>query len=482
MHAEVKPLAPDDAEQILTDTPFLLTRCSSDLRYLFASEAYARMIGRTAQDVVGKKIREVMGEQGFNTILPYITAVLSGQRVEYETRVHFEGIGARLLHVIYTPDKDRSGHIRGWIASIVDITDRREAQDRVAADLQATERLRAIASECIRSDLTVNDCLEKVLDAAIEIAGAKKGNLQLFDKHSNALRIRAQRGFGRAFLDFFDSVEGGDASACAAALKNKSPVVVRDVSSSEIFVGHSSYAVLTGEDVHAVISVPLVSSKGSVLGMLSTHFPAPHEPQAQELHFLELLAGIAADFVQRRRAEETEQLLLHEVQHRSNNLLAVVQALASQSLAGKDFEGFQKRLYSLARTNQRIIDSHGGRMSVLDSVSDQLGPFANRVTVHGPVVIVSPKQAQDIGLMIHELVTNAAKYGALSNEGGAVHIQWEEGPASHLRLAWKEQGGPKVEKPVRVGFGTRLLAATLPGAKIDYAPDGLSWQVELKLN
>jgi PAS domain S-box-containing protein len=89
-----------DAATVLANTPFMLTRCSSDLRYIFASEAYARMIGHTPEDVVGKKIVEVIGEMGFQTILPHIKSVLSGERVEYEANVLFKDVGPRLLHVI----------------------------------------------------------------------------------------------------------------------------------------------------------------------------------------------------------------------------------------------------------------------------------------------------------------------------------------------------------------------------------------------
>src|SRR6516164_19654 len=80
----------NDAAMVLANTPFLLTRCSSNLRYLFVSEAYARMIGQRPEQVVGKKIVDVMGETGFNTILPHVNAVLMGHHVEYETDVHFK--------------------------------------------------------------------------------------------------------------------------------------------------------------------------------------------------------------------------------------------------------------------------------------------------------------------------------------------------------------------------------------------------------
>src|SRR6516225_3004955 len=139
----------NDAATILANTPFLLTRCSSDLRYLFVSEAYAKMLGRRPEEVVGKKIVEVMGETGFNTILPHVKTVLSGHRVEYETEVHFKDVGPRLLHVIYTPDKDPLGQVDGWIASILDITARKQTE---AALRESEQRLRWLASIIESSD------------------------------------------------------------------------------------------------------------------------------------------------------------------------------------------------------------------------------------------------------------------------------------------------------------------------------------------
>jgi PAS domain S-box-containing protein len=116
---------------VVNHTPFLLTRCSRDLRYLFVSRAYAAMVGRPVADIVGKPIVEVMGEAGFRTILPYVRQVLDGQAVEYESEIPFQSTGSRWLHVTYTPDRDLQGAVRGWVASIVDITERKQAETAI---------------------------------------------------------------------------------------------------------------------------------------------------------------------------------------------------------------------------------------------------------------------------------------------------------------------------------------------------------------
>lgn len=149
-----------DLVTAINSTPFMMTRCSRELRYLFASEAYARMLGRRPEEVIGSNISDIVGEKGFATILPHIEKVLRGERVEYEAEVHFKGIGPRLLHVIYTPDLDH-GVVHGWVASIVDVSDQRRADDRIAADLSAMTRLRQVGTLCVREGENVDKCLHE---------------------------------------------------------------------------------------------------------------------------------------------------------------------------------------------------------------------------------------------------------------------------------------------------------------------------------
>jgi PAS domain S-box-containing protein len=144
----------DQLEAVISRTPFMLTLCSRDLRYRFVSRAYANMIGRKPAEVEGKTIAEIMGAKGFQTILPYVEKVLAGQLVEYETGVHFEGVGVRSLRVVYTPQEDEEGNVHGWIASIVDITDRKQAEQALREALKTKDRFLASISHELRTPLT----------------------------------------------------------------------------------------------------------------------------------------------------------------------------------------------------------------------------------------------------------------------------------------------------------------------------------------
>jgi PAS domain S-box-containing protein len=122
-----------ELEAIINGTPFMLTRCSRDFRYLFVSEAYATMLGRPPKEVVGRPIAEIMGEEGFDAIRPHLEAVLQGNRVQYEEDVNFEGVGTRTLNVVYTPERDEAGSVKGWIASILDMTERKRTEQALRA-------------------------------------------------------------------------------------------------------------------------------------------------------------------------------------------------------------------------------------------------------------------------------------------------------------------------------------------------------------
>jgi PAS domain S-box-containing protein len=143
----------DELRRITEVTPLMLTRCSRDLRYRFVNRAYARMLGREPDEISGKPIVEIMGPEGLETIRPRVEAVLQGRVVEYEDDVHFAGVGRRSLHVVYVPDEDARGDVVGWIASIVDVTDRRRAEEALREANRRKSEFLAVLSHELRNPL-----------------------------------------------------------------------------------------------------------------------------------------------------------------------------------------------------------------------------------------------------------------------------------------------------------------------------------------
>lgn len=376
-----------------------------------------------------------------------------------------------------------------WIlATVVDVTQRKQAEALITADLRNMMLLSRLNNSLVREGSDSHSNLNEVVDTATAITGAQKGNLQLLDPTTGALTIAAQRGFEGSFLNFFASVRD-DASACAAAMRSGDRVVVENVQESEIFAGQPSKEALLDAGVRAVTSIPLMASTGNLLGMISTHFAEPHRPSERELHLMDLLGRQTADYLERKRADEIKATLAREIQHRSNNLLSVIQTIATRSLSGSHTlaaakEAFEARLQALARSNQQLTKSNWNGVNLSEIVRLELQPYAERTQVDGFDVMIGPQHAQNFCMTLHELATNAAKYGALSKGSGTVGVSWTVKRLSNdnkLKFKWQESGGPRVVAPTRQGFGTMLINATFPDARVDYAVEGLNCEIEIPL-
>jgi PAS domain S-box-containing protein len=207
------------------------------------------------------------------------------------------------------------------------------------------------------------------------------------------------------------------------------------------------------------------------------------------------MAGIALDVTERKQAEEHVRFVMKELSHRTKNVMAVVQAISwqtAQSSAGLvDFEErFTLRLEALARAHDLLVKRDWQGVVLEDLVRAQLEPFLDRakkrIAAHGPTLLLMPEAAQDLGLALHELATNASKYGALSVPAGKIDIGWriddDTAGAKRFLMTWRETGGPPVRPPNRAGFGsvviTNALSRAFNGeAKLEYNPEGLSWEL-----
>jgi PAS domain S-box-containing protein len=191
---------------------------------------------------------------------------------------------------------------------------------------------------------------------------------------------------------------------------------------------------------------------------------------------------------EREEREKREHLLMREVNHRAKNMLSLVQAIARQTAAREpeDFIGcFAERIQALAANQDLLIRNEWQGVDVEDLVRAQLAHFADlvgsRIAVDGPKLCLNAAAAQAIGLTLHELATNAGKYGALSVNAGRVDVGWQF-DGEIFAMSWTERNGPLVSPPERRGFGSTVIVSmakrTVDGeVQVDYAPSGLVWRL-----
>jgi two-component sensor histidine kinase len=212
-------------------------------------------------------------------------------------------------------------------------------------------------------------------------------------------------------------------------------------------------------------------------------------------HSPALLRGAIFDITERKAAQARHDMLTGEIQHRTKNLFAVVQAVVARSFAGKKTvdeaqAAVLSRLSSLAQTHLLLMDQQWEGAELTEIVNSEMKPYADRVFAEGPRLVLSAKAAQNFALAIHELATNAAKYGALSTPAGRVYISWsiaELNGSGQFTFRWRERGGPVVSSPTQKGFGSTVLEQVMAEyfdepPRIDFAGGGVSYELSGSLD
>lgn len=397
-----------------------------------------------------------------------------------------------------------------------------EARLADARTALAEETVRADALNRIAAAIGAGGALEQVVqtvvDGGVELTGAAFGAFFYTDQigEDEALSLYTLSGAPRSAFDHFPMVRK---TAIFAPTFNGEGILRSDDITQDPRYGHSApyHGMPHGHlPVRSYLGVPVVSRSGKVLGALLFGHPEPGRFSERLEH---LMAGVGAqaavaienvrlhqaarqEVEERRLAAERQRMLLNELNHRVKNTLASVQSIARQSLINADnVEGFrdafEARLMALSQTHNLLTAENWQGASLHDIFAAELRPHGGgrqgggpRFTLEGDRNLrLNPKAAVALGMAIHELATNALKYGALSTPSGHVALSSRlEGQEAdrHLVIEWVESGGPSVSKPVRRGFGSRLLERGLAGelagrVQLDYDPSGVSCRMELPL-
>jgi PAS domain S-box-containing protein len=284
-------------EAVINSSPFMLTRCSADLRYRFVSHAYAEMLDRKPEDIAGKRIVEIIGEEGFQTILPHVKRVLAGDRVEYENTVHFDRVGLRLLHVVYVPERDALGNVSGWIASIRDMTDRKRAERRVHSNLAI--------SEILAESPALDDAVARVLQIVGETLEWEVGAVWMPAPETNVLRCFKLWSADAARFARFDAASRKHTFSRSDGLPGRvwailKPVWIPDLAQESNF---PRAPVAAAEGLHGAFAFPILFGE-QFLGVMEFFSYAIREPDEALLAMFGSIGAQIGQFIQRKRAEQ----------------------------------------------------------------------------------------------------------------------------------------------------------------------------------
>jgi PAS domain S-box-containing protein len=237
-----------------------------------------------------------------------------------------------------------------------------------------------------------------------------------------------------------------------------------------------------------------VKSEGRIIAVLEFFSCDEVQPDAELMLTVRTLGDQVGRVLERKRMEEHQRLLINELNHRVKNSLAIVQSVASQTFKGEAAdpaarEAFNDRLAALAAAHDVLTEQNWESASLHDVVRKTgagCGAAEGRVNIEGPELRLEPRTAVALAMALHELCTNAVKYGSLSNERGTVDIKWRVDDEHGLRLEWIERGGPPVAEPGKRGFGSRMieraLASELRGnVELQFLAEGLRCVVEAPL-
>jgi PAS domain S-box-containing protein len=553
--------------------PVAIAHCDTEGRYKFVNKHYAERRGLTPEQVVGKRVPEVVGDKSWAIFEPYFRQCLAGEAIEFELEVellHLPG-EPQFVHCYYEPEW-RDDKVVGMIAAITDITRVKrtevalresEATFRVMFDassvgkaeveLKSGRFLRANAAMCKLVGYSEAELLARtVYDITNSDDGAlgrelsqrlDAGESTVFDVEKHYIRKDGNEIWARTTVNVIRDASGRPLRHTAVIQDlTARKQAERDLYASKarlqlaldaaqlgwweydpvrrIFLGDTrareicdyvENELMIEEFLKRVHPDDMERFSAVRKAALNPLDPKPYVNEYRvvrrdgQVHWVESrglayfegvgperrlvsFVGTVQDITERKEREERERLLMREINHRAKNMLSVVDVIAHQtaSKSPEDFiERFSERIQALSANQDLLVRNEWNGVEIAALVHTQLAHFADligpRIALLGPRLRLNPASAQAIGLALHELATNAGKYGALSMDKGRVDISWGT-VGNTFTMSWAERGGPPVCKPKQRGFGTIVIEAmaeySVDGAvDLHYAPAGVTWRL-----
>ncbi|HEV7309379.1 PAS domain S-box protein [Ensifer sp.] len=411
-------------------------------RFLLVNSRFCDIVGYSEAELLTMRIHDItFPEDMAESARLFEEMTQNGNSFEMEKRYVRKDGGLVWVTNSVSVLRDKQGGFQRAAAVIVDVTERKRAQE-------VERRLAAIIASS-------NDAILGI-DLKMKVTSWNGGAERLYG-------YLAEEIVGRSVMTLVpeDRID-------------EEPAILRQVSAGlKVEPYETKRLHKDGRTVDVLLSVsPIYDAYGSIVGA----------------------SKLAHDITARKETERLQTVLVGELNHRVKNLFATVLAIARQTLGASvtnpsELQGFEARIVSMARAHDLLMRGTWEEAELRAVIDQSLAPFPpERFEISGPKVHLSPRVVISVSLALHELATNAAKYGALSTAEGRVSIAWslhEDAPA-RLTLRWSESGGPAVKEPSRTGFGSRLiktlLAAELNGkVKITYRPEGVVCEVDANL-
>jgi PAS domain S-box-containing protein len=429
--------ARDQLEATYATAPIGMCLIDTELRYVRINDRLATINGAPAAAHIGRHVSEMAPDFARQAQALLQQVIRTGEPVlNMELALDVPGRPGvkRTTEESWYPLRDRDGRIVGVNAVVVEVTEKRRTEQALRDALQHS-----------------TDILESINDAFFALSA----DWQFTYANNRALELwslGAAEVIGRHLLDVFPQAKGSEVHAAyERAMKNRETVRLETVSPV----------------IGRWLAVTMYPSPG---GGLSVYF---------------------RDINERKQAEERQQLLAAELDHRAKNMLALVQVMLRQTRAStvKEYSAAaQGRVAALARAHALLSESRWKGADLKRLIEEELAPYrrgdAARVRFSGPSIQLEPRVAQSLAMVLHELATNAVKYGALSAPEGRVAMAWERRPTGRLVLYWNETDGPIIAPPKRRGFGTGLIERTvrdqLDGEiRLDWGRNGLFCEISI---